>query len=74
MYRTEKDRQEYRDWVDAKMLRPRQVRDLTGLSRVTLWRLEKKGQFPKRVQLTERCVGWRAQEIVDWLTERAEAR
>ena len=57
-----------------KVLRERQVKDLTGLSRVTRWRLERRGEFPKKVQLTSRCVGWPETEVLDWLRERAEAR
>jgi len=41
---------------------------------VTRWRLEKRGGFPKKVQLTERCVGWPEGEIIEWLNARAEER
>ena len=68
------EREEYQEWVHAKMLRERQVRDLTGLSRTTRWRLERRGQFPKRVALTERCVGWSEAEVLQWLQDRAEDR
>jgi prophage regulatory protein len=57
-----------------KMLREREVKQLTGLSRVTRWRLERRGEFPKKVQLTERCVGWPEAEIMEWLKARAEER
>ena len=46
-----------------KILKPSEVVEKTGLSRVTLWRLEKSGQFPKRVNLTEARVGWEEDEI-----------
>ncbi|MBI4474768.1 MAG: AlpA family phage regulatory protein [Acidobacteria bacterium] len=36
---------------DTKLLRIAQVRELTGLSRSTIWRLERSGQFPKRVNI-----------------------
>lgn len=45
----------------------------TGLSKSTRWRLEKAGQFPKKVQLSLRAVGWRAEEIIQWCRERCEA-
>ena len=57
-----------------KMLREKDVKQLTGLSRVTRWRLEKRGEFPKKVKLTERCVGWPEAEIMEWLNARAEER
>jgi prophage regulatory protein len=58
----------------TRILREREVKHLTGLSRVTRWRLEKRGEFPKKVKLTERCVGWPETEIIDWLNARAEER
>ena len=58
----------------TRILREREVKHLTGLSRVTRWRLEKRGEFPKKVKLTERCVGWPEAEIMEWLTARAEER
>lgn len=57
-----------------KMLRERQVKDLTGLSRVTRWRMERRGEFSRKVQLSPRAVGWPECEVVSWLNERAEAR
>jgi predicted DNA-binding transcriptional regulator AlpA len=35
-----------------KIIRVKEVLELTGLSRTTLWRLEKKGQFPARLPLS----------------------
>jgi len=58
----------------VKMLRERDVKALTGLSRITRWRLERRNEFPKKVQLTARCVGWCEAEVVAWLKTRAEAR
>ena len=40
-----------------KILKPNEVVEKTGLSRVTLWRLETSGNFPKRVNLTDARVG-----------------
>ena len=52
------------------ILSPKEVVKRTGLSRVTLWRLEKSGQFPKRVNLTEARVGWAEEEIDEWIESR----
>ncbi len=43
---------------------------VTGLSRVTIWRVEREGQFPVRVQLTAGRVGWYGHEIKAWLESR----
>jgi prophage regulatory protein len=58
----------------TRILREREVKHITGLSRVTRWRLEKVDRFPRRVQLTQRCVGWPESEVLDWLTKRVQAR
>ena len=50
-----------------KILRMRTVLERTGLSRSTLYRKMKDGTFPKQVQLTEHCSGWRASSINRWI-------
>ena len=39
-----------------RILRDREVGDLTKLSKTTRWRLEKSGSFPKRLQLSKKPV------------------
>ena len=56
---------------DARVLRAREVTARTGLSRTTIWRLERQGQFPARRQLSLNAVGWIASEIERWIAERA---
>jgi predicted DNA-binding transcriptional regulator AlpA len=43
------------------------VRKLTDLSRTTIWRLERQGKFPRRLRLSGNRVGWRAEEILEWI-------
>jgi len=50
------------------------VKKETGLSKSTRWRLMKKGEFPQKVQLGPRAVGWRAESIIMWCKERCEAK
>jgi len=45
----------------------------TRLSRTTIWRLERAGKFPARVQLGERAVGWRKADIIKWVDSRQPA-
>jgi predicted DNA-binding transcriptional regulator AlpA len=47
-----------------------QVIELTGLSRTTLWRLEKAGDFPQRIQISKRRVGWLGHEVNKWTETR----
>jgi prophage regulatory protein len=47
---------------------------ITGLSRDTIDRLERRGEFPKRIVLSGRKVCWDLQEIQNWDRERKAAR
>lgn len=57
-----------------KFLRIRQVMQLTGLSRMTIFRLELAGKFPKRRQLSENSVAWLESDIAAWADSRPIAR
>ena len=41
-----------------------------GLSRTSIWRLEREGLFPKRIRLSANTVGWLEDEVQDWLASR----
>ena len=47
------------------------VCEVTGLSKATIYRLLARGEFPPRVKLSPRCVGWRVAEVDAWLAARA---
>ncbi len=51
----------------------RQIRDLTTLSAVTIWRMERRGEFPKSKQLSRNRVGWPRAAVNEWLRERSVA-
>jgi predicted DNA-binding transcriptional regulator AlpA len=53
-----------------RILRIKKVIELTGLSRTTIWRMERKGEFPARVQLGVGSVGWRYSEVNGWIKAR----
>ena len=53
-----------------RVMRCREVVACTGLSRVTIWRLERAGKFPRRCQLSANAVGWLSSEIFQWLATR----
>lgn len=52
----------------------RQVMQLTCLSRMTIYRLEIAGQFPKRRQLSGNSVAWFEADIEAWAKERPVAQ
>ncbi len=53
-----------------RIIRAKEVHEMTGLSRTTLWRLEKKDAFPRRISLGGNSVGWKLSEIQNWIRER----
>jgi len=57
-----------------KVLRKPAVEQMTGLDQVTLWRRERSGDFPRRIQLGTRAVGWLESEVQAWLQKRASER
>ena len=46
----------------------------TGLSRSTIYALVNRGEFPARIQLSARSMGFLESEIDKWLTDKIEAR
>ena len=44
-------------------IRKPEVQRRTGLSDTTIWRREKQGKFPKRIQITDKIVVWDEGEI-----------
>ena len=55
------------------LLRQQQVRDRTGLSRSTLYKLISEGDFPSPVQLAGRSVAWDSQAVDAWIESRIAA-
>ena len=53
-----------------KFLRIRHVMQLTGLSRMTIYRLELAGEFPKRRRLSKNSVAWLDTDIAQWAESR----
>lgn len=43
----------------------------TRLSATTIWRLERKGRFPKRLVIGLRRVAWRSVDVDHWMTDPA---
>ncbi|WP_278420104.1 helix-turn-helix transcriptional regulator [Stutzerimonas kunmingensis] len=57
-----------------KLIRLRQVMEVTGLGRSTIYKYIAENCFPKPVQLGERSVGWVESEVHEWIMERVNER
>ncbi|TYB83598.1 AlpA family transcriptional regulator [Oceaniovalibus sp. ACAM 378] len=56
-----------------RILRRKEVEHITGLSRSTIHRHIRSGDFPIPIKLTARLVGWRQSELQRWLEARHDA-
>lgn len=54
-----------------EVIRFKELKDAVGLSRSTVWRMERAGTFPARVQLSRNSVGWYKADVDAWLRSRA---
>ena len=54
----------------TRLLRFPAVRERTGLSRSTIWRLERNGHFPRHRRISMNTVAWSEREIVDWIDSK----
>ena len=51
------------------LLRPNEVAQLLGVSKKHLLNLSKTKNFPKRVQIGTRAIGWRRTDLEQWISE-----
>jgi len=60
--------------LEDRILPWSQVKVISGLSRTTVWRLQKTGDFPAAVQMSPNRVGWWQSEILAWRRSRIPRR
>ena len=56
----------------SRILRPRQLAELLGISLPTLYRWLKRDGFPPKLRLGPGVVGWREEDVRSWLDELAK--
>jgi len=57
-----------------KIIKLPRVKEITTLSRATIYRRMAEGKFPKQIKLSERASAWVEQEVLDWLDSCIEDR
>ena len=57
----------------GRFLRMEHVIAEVGLSKATINRLHRRGDFPPKVQITSRSTGWWEGDIVAWKADRRDA-
>lgn len=56
-----------------RTVRRAELRRIVPLADTTIYELEQRGEFPRRFNLTPRCVVWDLAEVEAWLDERRRA-
>lgn len=62
------------DDLEDRILPWSQVKVICGLSRTTVWRMQKSGDFPPCVQVSQNRVGWWQSELLAWRRARTPRR
>ena len=55
-----------------RTIRRHELRLIVPLAGTTIYEMEKRGEFPRRFNLTPRCVVWDLKEVETWLRQRRQ--
>lgn len=50
-----------------RIIRPKELCEILGVSRTTLWRMQQRGELPKCIRISAGVVGWIETDIDDWI-------
>lgn len=53
-----------------RLIRFKDVKERVGISRSTVWRMEREGKFPSRRLISKNSVAWVEKEIETWIEGR----
>lgn len=53
-----------------RTIRRKELRQIVPLAETTIYEMERRGEFPRRFNLTPRCVVWDLAEVEDWIEAR----
>lgn len=56
-----------------RTIRRHELRQIVPLADTTIYEMERCGEFPRRFNLTPRCVVWDLAEVEAWIEERKQA-
>lgn len=59
--------------ADERYIRIKELSEMLGISRSTIYRLLNEDKFPKQIKLTERTSVWRLSTIEKWVAEKEGA-
>lgn len=56
----------------VRFIRTRQVLEMIGVGRTTLWKMVQAGSFPRPVRITERSSGYLLDAVEEWMRLRSQ--
>lgn len=56
-----------------RTIRRHELRQMVPLAETTIYEMERRGEFPRRFNLTPRCVVWDLAEVEAWIEARKQA-
>ena len=56
--------------MSYRLLRIKDVVQITGLSRSSIYKFIEEGKFPKQIYLSQRTVAWSKADIDEWVQSR----
>ncbi|ARK41577.1 helix-turn-helix transcriptional regulator [Burkholderia pseudomallei] len=57
-----------------RTIRRQELRQIVPLAETTIYEMERRGEFPRRFNLTPRCVVWDLAEVEEWIEQRKQTR
>lgn len=57
-----------------RVIKLKNVTEVTGLSKASIYRFIKDKKFPPQIKLGQRSSGWVEEEVFQWLKSRMDAR
>ena len=55
-----------------RIIRKQELTKILNVSSQTIWRMQKRGELPSRIQISKRVVGWRLRDIEEFIETRPE--
>lgn len=59
--------------AQVRLMRLAEVKQVTGLSRASIYRFADDGAFPRPVKIGDRAIAWRSTDIEAWIDGLASA-
>lgn len=56
-----------------RTIRRQELHQIVPLAETTIYEMEQRGEFPRRFNLTARCVVWDLEEVEAWIEARKQA-